>query len=218
MEKMNKTKKITTIAMLSAIAYILTLIGHFVPLYFNDFLRYDPKDAIIAISGFILGPISALAISVLVSLLEAVTISTTGIIGCIMNIISSAAFACVASIVYKKMKSLKGAVLGLVLSSVITVLLMIAWNYLITPEYMGVPREVVKGMLLPVFLPFNAIKCTLNSALTMLIYKPCVTAMRQVGLVPKREESQSKRPFNPTVVILSLLVMAIMTVLFFVLK
>ena len=152
---MNKTKRITTIAMLSSIAYIFTLIGHFLPIYFNDFLRYDPKDAIIAISGFTLGPLSALIISVAVSVLEAITISTTGIIGCLMNILSSATFACVSAFIYKRIKSINGALAGLILSSLLTVGAMLLWNYLVTPAYMKVPREAVEAMLVPVFLPFN---------------------------------------------------------------
>jgi riboflavin transporter FmnP len=37
---------------------------------------------------------------------------------------------------------------------------------------MGVPTEMVDGMLLTVFLPFNLIKAGLNALVTFLIYKP----------------------------------------------
>jgi len=47
------TKKITTISMLCAFAYAATFIGR-VPLVL--FLKYDPKDIIIATSGLIFGP------------------------------------------------------------------------------------------------------------------------------------------------------------------
>ena len=217
----DKTRYITLIGMLSAIAYIFTLIGHFVPIKFNAFLSYDPKDAIIAISGFALGPLSPLIISLVVSFLELITISTTGFIGFLMNVISSAAFSCIAALVYKYKKTIGGAVLGLVISSAVTVGLMILWNYLITPLYMGVPRSMIKEMILPVFLPFNVIKCGLNSALTMLIYKPCVQAMRRVGLIkpaPCSEELEKKAKPSLAVILCSLAVIAIMIVLFIVLK
>ena len=68
---MNKTRKITTVGMLCAVAYLFTLIGHFIPISFTDFLRYDPKDAIIVLSGLALGPASALVISLIVSFLAA---------------------------------------------------------------------------------------------------------------------------------------------------
>lgn len=212
----SKTKRITLIGMLSAVAYIFTLIGHFVPIAFNDFLKYDPKDAIIVIAGLSLGPVASLIISVVVALLELVTISTTGPIGCLMNIISSASYACVASLIYKKFRSIKGAVAGLTVSSVLTVALMLLWNYFITPLYMGAPREVIEAMLLPVFLPFNVIKCGLNTALTLLIYKPCVKAMRQIGLLKGNEQGKDnkKSVISPVIIILSFVLIALMILLY----
>ena len=44
-------------------------------------------------------------------------------------------------------------------------------------------------MLLPAFLPFNLLKGGLNTALTMLLYKPVVTALRRAGLVPPSSSS-----------------------------
>ncbi|MBO5261709.1 MAG: ECF transporter S component [Clostridia bacterium] len=213
----NKTKYTTTVGMLSAIAYIFTLVGHFLPIRFYDFLSYDPKDAIIAIAGFSLGPMASLLISLIVSFLELVTISSTGLIGFAMNVISSASFSCIAALIYKCRKSINTAALGLLISSLITVFLMVLWNYLVTPLYMGVPRAVVASMILPVFLPFNTIKCCLNSGLTMLIYKPCVQAMRRVGLIKAADSNTSKSCCNTKAPIVSILdfEIAIVTVILY---
>ena len=120
-----------------------------------------------------------------------VTISTTGPIGCLMNLISSACFACTAAFVYKKKHSIGGAVLGLILASVAMIAIMLLWNWLITPLYMtGTSRSDIAAMLVPVFLPFNALKAGFNSALTLILYKPLVSALRKTGLIPKAE-SQS---------------------------
>ncbi len=190
---MNKnTKKIVLIGMFSAIAYIFTLIGHLIPIAFMDFLKYDPKDAIIVIAGFALGPLSALVISVLTALLELITISTTGIIGFVMNVIASATFACIPALIYKKSRKFKAAIIGLLISSVLVVGFMLLWNWLITPLYMGVPREAVVEMLIPVFLPFNALKVILNTILTLLIYKPVVRALRHTGLLSKRDSDKGE--------------------------
>lgn len=219
MEKISKTKKIALIGMLSALAYIFTLVGHFVPISFGDFLRYDPKDAIIVMAGFSMGPLPALAISVVVAFLELITISTTGIIGFLMNVISSASFACISALIYRKLRSVGGATVGLSASSVVTVILMLLWNYIVTPFYMDVPREVVASMLLPVFLPFNVIKCGLNAALVMIIYKPFVTSMRRAGFIEKSSKQQNSHSiFNPAVLICSLAVMLLMIILFIILK
>ena len=171
-----------------------------------------------ALPGQTFKALPALIISVIVAFLELVTISTTGFIGFAMNVISSATFACVASFVYKRIRSLGGATLGLVLSSLLTVAFMLLWNYLITPLYMGVPREAVAQMLLPVILPFNVIKCGLNSALTMLIYKPCTTALRRIGLMKAQGDKAQGTKINPVVIALSLGVAVLMIALFIFLR
>ena len=178
------SKKIALIGLFCAIAYIFTLIGGLLPISVAGFLKYDPKDIIVAISGFILGPSSALAISVLTALLELVTgISTTGFYGLLMNIISTASFACIASYAYKKDKTLRGAIIGLICATAITTGLMLLWNFLITPFYMSVPRDAIAKMLPTTFLPFNLVKYGMNSCLALLIYKPVVTAMRKSHII-----------------------------------
>ncbi len=179
-----KTKKMVLIAMLSALAYIAVLAIR-IPVVL--FLSYEPKDVVITIGGFLLGPLASAACSAVVSLIEMISFSETGIIGCVMNILSSCSFACTAAFVYKKRHDLFGAVLGLAVGSAVMILIMLLWNYLITPLYMtGTTRADVAAMLIPVFLPFNALKAGFNSALTLLLYKPLVTALRRVGLVESR--------------------------------
>ena len=177
----NKTHRLTLMAMFAALAYIVMLVGRF-PISSVDFLKYDPKDVILVICGFILGPMPALLVTFVVSAIEMLTVSSTGIIGLIMNVLSSAGFACTAAFVYKKRHSLRGAAVGLVLGALVMTALMLLWNYFITPYYMGMPREAVAAMLVPVFLPFNLIKSALNAAIAMLIYKPVSRALRQIGL------------------------------------
>ena len=178
----NKTHRLTLMAMFAALAYIVMLVGRF-PISSVDFLKYDPKDVILVICGFILGPMPALLVTFVVSAIEMLTVSSTGIIGLIMNVLSSAGFACTAAFVYKKRHSLRGAAVGLVLGALVMTALMLMWNYFITPYYMGMPREAVAAMLVPVFLPFNLIKSALNAAIAMLIYKPVSRALRRAGLV-----------------------------------
>ena len=176
-------KKTVLIGMLAAIAYVVMFVFR-IPVVL--FLKYEPKDVIITIGGFLFGPMASFVVSFVVSLLEMVTISETGIIGGIMNLISTCSFACVAAFVYKKQHTLKGAIAGLALGSALMVVTMLLWNWLITPLYMGVDRATVEGMLIPAFLPFNLLKAGLNSALTIGLYKPLSTALRKIGLVEAR--------------------------------
>lgn len=213
---MNKTnvRKLVLLSMFSALAYAVVLV--FPKIEVAGFLRYEPKDVVIAVGGFLLGPSAAAISSLLVALLEMFTISDTGIIGCLMNALSTCSFALTASIIYKKKHTLSGAIFGLAAGTVAMVLVMLLWNWLITPMYMKVPRSVVESMLLPVFLPFNALKAGLNSALTMMLYKPLTSALRSARLLPPSESG--KKGFNPGIYILAALLLATCILLFFVLQ
>lgn len=180
------TKKMVTLAVMAALAYMVMVVVK-VPVVL--FLKYEPKDVIITISGFMFGPLASLVTSAVVSLIEMVTVSDTGPIGALMNFIGTSAFACTAAIIYKKFHTIKGAFAGLCISTLFMTIVMLAWNYLITPIYMGTPRDVVAGMLLPAFLPFNLIKGVLNSALTMLIYKPLSNIMRKAHVLPETQNT-----------------------------
>ena len=180
-------KKTVLIGMLAAIAYVVMFVFR-IPVVL--FLKYEPKDVIITIGGFLMGPLAAFFISLTVSLVEMITVSDTGPIGALMNLLSSCAFACTASLIYKRRHTIGGAVLGLGVGSVVTVVIMLLWNWLITPLYMGQPREAIEALLIPAFLPFNLLKTGLNSAFVLLLYKPLVGALRRTGLVESKNLSK----------------------------
>ena len=183
----NKTwriKRLCVMAMICAMAYAIVA---FVRIPVLLWLSYEPKDVLITIGAFLFGPLSAAIMSAVVSLVEMVTISNTGVIGMVMNVLSTCLFACTASAVYRKKRSLSGAILGLALGTVAATAGMLLWNYLITPLYMETTRQQVAGMLLPLFLPFNLFKTSLNSVLTILLYKHIASALRSARLVPPAE-------------------------------
>lgn len=206
-----KARKITMIGMLCAISYAVMVLGR-VPMIL--FLKYDPKDVIITIGGFIFGPLTSMIVSSIVSFVEMVTVSETGPIGCIMNILSSCSFACTAAFIYKKKHTLKGAVFGLICGGILATIVMLLWNYLIAPIYMGYPRDVVVAMLLPVFLPFNLLKSSINIAITLLIYKPIVNMLRKGGLLGASSSSATE---TKSIGVLLVAALMLVTCIFFVL-
>jgi len=201
-ERNTSTRKLTLMAMLAAMAYVAMLITRPLPSV-AGFLSYDLKDVVIVIAGFVLGPLPAALITVVVSLIEMVTVSSTGPIGLLMNVLSTLAFALPPSIMYAKNKRLKSAAMGLVAGVVLMTAVMLAWNYIITPLYMAVPRAVVAGMLLPTFLPFNLVKGGLNAGITMLVYKPVSGALHRAGLLGDSGAASPKRRFNLPATIIS---------------
>ena len=188
----SQTRKLTTIGMLCAVTYVMMAVGR-IPVVM--FLKYDPSDVIVTLGGLIWGPMTSCIVSIVVASVEMVTVSSTGILGCIMNIVQTVSFACTASAIYRKKRTMSGAVIGLSVGCITSVLLMMLWNYLITPLYMGYSREAVAELLLPVFLPFNLLKSVLNAALTFVLYKPVITALRKGGYaaMPEKESRRQKR-------------------------
>ena len=178
-------KQMVMLALLASIAYLIVSLVR-IPVVL--FLKYEPKDVIITIGGFLFGPMASFVVSLLVSLIEMVTISDTGPIGALMNLLSTCCFACTASYIYKKKRTMTGAILALVVGSLLMTGAMVLWNWLVTPLYLGVDRATVEGMLLSAFLPFNLLKAGLNTAFVLFLYKPLVNALRKTGLVETREQ------------------------------
>ena len=143
-QKFFTPKQMAMLALLAAIAYLMV---SFIRIPVVMFLKYEPKDVIITIGGFLFGPMASFVVSLLVSLIEMVTISDTGPIGAVMNLLSTCCFACTASYIYKKNRTMMGAILALVVGTVFMTGAMLLWNWLITPLYLGYPRETVAAML-----------------------------------------------------------------------
>ena len=202
----SRTRKLTVIAMLCALSYVIMVVGRIPVLTVPPFLKYDPKDVIIVIGGFLFGPLAAFAISFIVSFFEMITVSETGWIGAVMNLVSTCAFVCPAAIIYKKAHSLKGAVVGLITGWLGMTLVMLLYNYFLTPIFLGYPRDAVAAMLVPIFLPFNLLKGGLSAGITMLLYKPVRIALEKSRLLPAASEAKPSSKINVGVMLVALFV------------
>ncbi len=179
-------KKLTTIGMLCAMAMAVNLLISFPMIPSVAFLKYDPKDIVIVMGGFIFGPMSAFIMSVICAVLEILFRGGT-ILDVLMNVISTSTFACVAAFLYKKNHSRRGAVTGLVLGALLSTACMLLWNFIITPIYFSIPRAEVVKLLLPGILPFNLLKTGLNACITFVFYKGVVKALRKANLVENND-------------------------------
>ena len=224
-----RIKKLVAVAMFSALAYVTTVLCGYFPKV-AGFLSLEIKDAFIVICALVFGPVSGLAISVLVPLLESFTISATGWYGLIMNVLSSATFVCVTGVIYKYKRNLLGAAVGLLAGVFSVTAVMCIANLLITPLYLtymvGVPTTVsgVAEMIPTILLPFNLVKATLNGAVVLLLYKPLSTALKRSGFIGGGEKQKDEKVsfFDRRTVIVELVALAIiiaaLCVIFFVLK
>jgi riboflavin transporter FmnP len=201
----NKLRRIALIAVFGALAYALMLVVHFKV----SFLTLDLKDTVIALAGLYFGPGAALLLSVLVPLLELISVSDTGLYGFLMNFISTATFSLTASLIYRYKRSLMGAIVGLLSAAAATVGVMMLFNLWVTPYYMGVDVETVQSMIPTLLLPFNTVKSCMNVGFVLLLYKPISGVMQRMKLI---EKSAQKQSFHwRTIVVLALALLLIAT-------
>ena len=177
-------KKIVVMALFCAMAYVTCFFLRISGI--GGFLSFEIKDTIIVLAAMLFGPLAGVAISFVVALMEMISFSGTGPIGALMNFVSSAVFSACAGAVYIYCpvikKKISGAVLGLITAVIAVTAVMMPMNLIFTPIYQHVPVQVVKDLLLPLLMPFNAIKATLNAALVMMLYKPISMLLKRAKI------------------------------------
>ena len=209
-EQSYKLRKLTVMGMIIALSFAAVL---FVRIPVVLFLSYEPKDVLLTVGAFLFGPVAGSIMATVVALLELVTISSTGIIGLVMNILSSCLFVCTAAAIYHRNKTLKNAVIGLICGALVATGGMLLWNYLITPLYMeNTTREQVAALLVPMFLPFNLLKTALNATLTLLLYKHISSALQSARLLPKTDTAVTVKKRLPVTAV-SLMILATLVLL-----
>lgn len=201
-----RIKMIATLGMLAAMSYVVTFICRLPIIPSVPFLDLEFKSSIILIGGFIYGPLAGFSVTVVVCFLEMLSFSSTGFIGFVMNVLATSAFVCPAAFIYKRKRSLSGAVIGIGVGTIAMTILMVLWNYLVTPIYMHIDREMIVPLLLPAFVPFNIIKGALNASATLLLYKFVVRALRKARLLP---DIQSENKKNTSTFVASVIISVI---------
>ena len=174
-------KKLSVTAMLTATAYLVTFLTSMFKV--GGFLSLDLKDAVISIVSLLYGPVYGFVSVLTVSLIEFITISTTGLYGLVMNILSSGTFALTCGLVYKYRRNFSGAIIAAALTVVTVTSVMLIANIAITPLYFQMPRQAVIDMLPTLLLPFNLFKSIMNASIMLIVYKPFTVAMRKAKLV-----------------------------------
>lgn len=172
MKNVFNVKRMVTMAAFAAISIVLVLLIHFPIFPAVGFLEYDPADIPILLCTFMFGPVYGIVLTVIVSILQGITVSAaSGIYGIIMHIIATSAYVLVAGFIYKRHRTFVGAIIALICGMLAMTAIMIPANLFITPIFMGVPRQAVID-LLGFIIAFNAIKAGINGVVTFLVYKP----------------------------------------------
>ena len=122
--KNTNLKKLATLGVLAACSVVLMLAVR-IPFPPAPFLEYDPADIPILIGTFLFGPVAGFALTVVVSLLQGLTVSAgSGWIGIVMHIAATGCFALLAGFIYKKHHDRKHAYIALVCGTIVQTAIM----------------------------------------------------------------------------------------------
>ncbi|ABG86519.1 ECF transporter S component [Clostridium perfringens] len=173
-----KTKTLNTnrfikLSLLSAIAVILMYIDFpVIPIF--PWLKIDLSDVPALMGAFAFGPLAGVIIELMKNLLILIIKGTgTGFVGEFANFLVGVALVWPAALVYKKNKTKKTAILGMVLGFLcIEVVGILANVYLLLPAYgMAMSKAELMQYVTVGLIPFNGIKSILVCGITYALYK-----------------------------------------------
>lgn len=179
-------QKLTMIAMLSAIAFVLMFFELSVPIM-PWFIKMDLSELPALIGAFSFGPISGVVICFIKNLLH-VFMSNTGGVGEFSNFILGVSFVVPAGLIYQKWKGRKSAIVGSFIGAILMSIISIFSNYFIVYPvyYYMISEEAILAAYQAIFpnvknilecliifnAPFTFIKGIFSVILTVIIYKP----------------------------------------------
>lgn len=185
-----KTRTLVEVGMLGAIATVLMLFEFPLPFIAPPFYELDFSEVPVMIGAFALGPLAGASIELVKVLLNLLINGTaTAFVGEIANYLLGCAFVMPAAFLYKKKKTKKCALVGMVVGTLFMTLLGCLLNaYVLLPTYavafsmpvdaiIGFGRSIneninsVLSFCLIVVAPFNLIKGCAISLITLLLYK-----------------------------------------------
>ncbi|MFI3174956.1 MAG: ECF transporter S component [Bacillota bacterium] len=173
------TRTLVSLGMLGAISIVLASLVHFPLMPAAPFLEYDPADIPILIGTFAFGAIPGLVLTIVVSIIQGMTVSAgSGYIGIIMHVVATGAFVLSAGMIYQRNKTVKTAMFAVAVGVIAQTIAMVGMNLILTPIFMGTAVEVVIGMLVPIIIPFNLMKAGINGILTFVLYKKISAVLR----------------------------------------
>ena len=174
----------TRCGILAAMAVIL----YYIEIPVVAFYKLDLSTLPAILAGFAMGPLPGVAVVVIKNLVHMLGTSTA-CVGELADIIMSSCFVVPASLIYRRHKDRKSAVLSMLIGTVLMTIAGVLVNYFILiPAYqtlMNLPLKVIVGMgtkvwsyidntvKLVIFItaPFNMLKGTVLSVVTYLLYK-----------------------------------------------
>ena len=127
------TRKMVTVAMLSAIATVIYYLDFPVPSCPKDLSKLDDSNVISLLAGFSMGPIAGVIVCLIKNVIQLIIkgLGTTMGIGNIFDFVTSAAFVLTASVIYHRKKTRKNAIISCIIGTLVFTVISLPLNYFI---------------------------------------------------------------------------------------
>lgn len=178
------TRQLVTMALMCAIGTLLSFI-EFPLLPGVTWLKFDASNMPAMVAGFAYGPAGGVAVGIVTAIIHGLLMAD--FTGALMNILVVTCFVLPAALIYKKKRTYKFAIIGLVFSIIAGVIGSIIGNLLLTPSWLGVPFDAVVALIIPILIPFNLLKGLLNSVITLIVYKSISNI-----ITPKKDQKKGR--------------------------
>ena len=167
MKSQNKTRILVSVAMLSAVAYLLAFIEIQVPLS-PTFAKMDISDLPALIAAFAFGPVSGVLVELIKNGLQLISTNAAGV-GELANFLMGSALAFTAGLLYQKHKTKKTALFGCITGSVAMAFAAGILNYFVLlPLYENFMPQGQVIASFAAFIPF------IRTKLDVVLWNRCV--------------------------------------------
>ncbi|MBL7638860.1 ECF transporter S component [Staphylococcus saccharolyticus] len=172
---MQQNKRLITISMLSAVAFVLTFIKFPLP-FLPPYLTLDFSDVPTLLATFILGPIAGVIVALIKNILNFL-FNMSDPVGPVANFLAGMSFLLSAYFVYKNKKSTQAMIYGLIIGTIVMTIVLSILNYFVLlPLYgmifnLGDVLKNIKIVIVSGVIPFNIIKGIVISIIFVLLYR-----------------------------------------------
>ncbi|MBU3214975.1 ECF transporter S component [Clostridium estertheticum] len=202
-----KLIKMIKISLLAVIAFLLMYIELPIPI-FPTFLKIDISDLPALLGAFALGPIAGVIIELVKNILHGVFASSTALVGEFANFLVGSCLVLVSGYIYKIRKSKGGAIVGLLIGTIVMSIFASILNYfVILPLYESVLKFPITGIIAAgskinhnitnlnsfvvwMILPFNILKGIVLSGMTLALYKSVSPMLHKEHIESKYRSKQ----------------------------
>ena len=216
--KQSSTRIIAQVAVFSALSIILYLIPGLkfpIPFLFPSWLEIQFSDMPALLAGFMMGPVQGATVIIVKTLIK-LPFTSTAMVGELADLLCGLAFVLVSSFIYKYKRTIKGAIIALVLGCIATTLVSMVANYFILLPFFikAYGWSAILGIFNALFpqatqstfylyyiflsvIPFNLLRSIICSIITFLVYKRLQKLFNFI-FTPKQKKEEKQEQTDTT--------------------